>query len=186
MAIAQQRLTLDEFLKLPEEEPALEYEYGRVIQKVSPKVHHSRLQSFLVGLFNRVAERRKLALAFSELRTTFGGYSYVPDVSVYRWDRLPRNVTGRLSPEIFEPPDIAVEIASPGQSVNFLARRCVWYTANGVRVAVLVDPDDESVLVFRPDQVPQALRAQDPIQLADVLPRFKLTVQELFDSLSVR
>jgi hypothetical protein len=33
MAIAQRRLTLEQFLRLPEEEPALEYEYGRVIQK---------------------------------------------------------------------------------------------------------------------------------------------------------
>jgi Uma2 family endonuclease len=44
MAVASSRLTLDEFLKLPEEEPALEYVNGVVSQKVSPKGRHSSLQ----------------------------------------------------------------------------------------------------------------------------------------------
>lgn len=37
MAVLNKRMTLDEFLALPEEEPALEYGEGVVTQKVSPK-----------------------------------------------------------------------------------------------------------------------------------------------------
>jgi Uma2 family endonuclease len=44
---------LDEFLELPEEEPALEYEAGVVKQKVSPKAPHGRLQFRLARLFDR-------------------------------------------------------------------------------------------------------------------------------------
>ena len=84
MAIAPPTLTIDEFLQLPEAEPALEFEEGRIIQKVSPKGQHSSLQSELVELFNRFARPRKLALAFPELRTSFAGRSYVPDIAVYR------------------------------------------------------------------------------------------------------
>lgn len=140
MAIAQRGLTLAEFLELPAEEPALEYEYRRVIQKVSPKAHHSRIQTVFVGRFNQVAEPRKIAYAFTELRATFGGHSYVPDIAVYRWARIPRDESGTLANDFFEPPDIAIEIASPEQSVNFLARRCVWYLDNSVAIALLVDP----------------------------------------------
>ena len=51
MTIAQ-RMTLEAFLRLPEEEPALEFADGMVTQKVSPKFHHSALQYALAALLN--------------------------------------------------------------------------------------------------------------------------------------
>ena len=71
-----------------------------------------------------------------------------------------------------------------GQAVNALVRRCLWYVENGVRIAVLVDPDDESILVFRRDANPLALRGTDRIDLDEVLPGFESTAQELFESLN--
>ena len=186
MAVSQKRPTLEEFLKLPEEEPALEFEDGRVTQKVSPKGRHSVLQGALVKLFDRFAEPRKLARAFPELRATYAGRSYVPDVSVYRWDRIPADDTGKVADDFFEPPDIAVEVVSPEQSVNALVRRCLWYVANGVGVALLVDPADDSVLVFSPEQSPKALHGPDRINLDDILPGFEIAVEQLFDSLRIQ
>src|SRR5262249_23247451 len=85
MAIPHQKLTLEQFLELPDEKPALEYDHGTVTQKVAPRPRHSRLQTKLAEWFNRFAEPRQVALAFVELRTTYAGSSFVPDVSVYRW-----------------------------------------------------------------------------------------------------
>jgi Uma2 family endonuclease len=101
------------------------------------------------------------------------------------WDRIPRNQAGRIEDVFREPPDIAVEIVSPEQRVNALIRRCLWYVANGVRLALLVDPDDESVILFRPGAEPAALRGTDTIDFSEVLPGTQLAVQELFESLSV-
>ncbi len=186
MVVSPKRMTLEQFLKLPEEEPALEFDDGVVTQKVSPKGQHSILQAELVERLNRFARPLRLARAFPELRATFGGASRVPDVAVYRWDRIPVDARGRVVNDFREAPDIAVEIVSPEQSTNALVRRCLWYVGNGVRIALLVDPADESVLVFRPDQTPQARRGPDQLDLRDVVPDFELTVQELFDSLSLR
>ncbi|MBI3980247.1 MAG: Uma2 family endonuclease [Chloroflexi bacterium] len=186
MAISERRLTLEQFLKLPEEEPPLELDSGMVTQKVSPKGQHSALQDEVLEAINRFARPRRLARAFPELRTTFGGQSCVPDVAVYRWNRIPVDRAGRIANDFLEPPDIAVEIVSPEQSTNAVVRRCLWYVANGVPVALLVDPVDESILVFRPEQPPKALRDSDQIDLTDVLPGFALTVGELFASLQVR
>jgi len=180
MVVAERMLTLDEFLKLPERKPALEFEEGKVIRKVSPQRLHAALQLALGECINGFARPRKLALAFSELRTAFGDRSYVPDLSVYRWARLPVDGSGRLINGIGDPPDIAIEIISPRQRVTPLVRRCLWYVANGVAVALLVDPDDESVIAFRAHQAPRALRGTDRIDLDDVLAGFELTVQELF------
>jgi Uma2 family endonuclease len=94
MAIAQRRMTLEEFLRLPEEEPALEYEDGMVTQKVAPKGRHSALQSGWVKLIDGYAVPRRLARAFPELRAGFAGASPVPDVSVYAGSASPATRAG--------------------------------------------------------------------------------------------
>lgn len=183
MAITSKKLTLEQFLKLPEEKPALEYEEGRITQKPLPKGKHSVLQLEVAEVINRVARPARLGRAFPELRFTFEGRSYVPDVSVYKRERIPRDPDGRVADDFFVPPDITIEILSPGQSLNAVIRRCAWYASNGVAGALLVNPADESVRLFFPGQQPRVLHYQDPIDLGDLLPGFHLTVDQLFDSL---
>jgi Uma2 family endonuclease len=78
MALQEKTLSLDRFLQLPEEKPALEYIDGEVSRKVSPQVWHSRLQVALLDHINRVAYPARRAFAFSELRSTFADSSRVP------------------------------------------------------------------------------------------------------------
>jgi hypothetical protein len=73
MAITQQGLTLEEFLALPEEKPALEYVAGAVRRKVSPEILHGLLQTMLCTWINGFAMPSRMAVAVSELRTRFGG-----------------------------------------------------------------------------------------------------------------
>jgi Uma2 family endonuclease len=184
MAIKERRLSLEEFAALPDEKPALELEPdGTVTQKVSPKAQHSLLQVALAKIFDRFGEPKKLARAFSELRATIGLASYVPDVAVYRWERIRRTPEGQVSNDSPDPPDVAVEIVSPEQSVVALVRKCVWYVEHGVSVSLLVDPGDQSVLLFRADAAPRVLRNADKIEIPDVLPGLELTVDQLFGTL---
>ena len=173
-------LSLDEFLRLPEKGPALEFENGRVTQKVSPKGRHSALQTGIAQLFDRIGRRRGAARAFTELRFSFGGHSYVPDVSVYRRQRIPRTPDGKVADDFRAPPDIAVEIVSPGQSVNAVLRRCLWYVAHEVRAAITVDPNDESVILFRPGATPVVLRGPDQLDLGDIIPDLIVPVDRFF------
>jgi Uma2 family endonuclease len=85
MAITERRMTLEEFLELPEEKPALELIDGVVKQKVAPDFLHGMVQSIFLAFINEFAMPRELALAVSEVRATLPGSSPVPDVSVYRW-----------------------------------------------------------------------------------------------------
>jgi len=177
-------MTLEEFLELPEEKPALEFEPdGTIVQKMSPKGQHSTLQGALVELVNRFGRPRRLAYAFAELRTIYGGAAYVPDVAVYRWARIPRDGMGKVQNDFMVPPDIAVEVVSPKQSMSSLTRKCLWYVENGVQIALIVDPDDEFVVVFGNRENPKACRSADPIDLSDVLPGFELTAGRLFEHL---
>jgi Uma2 family endonuclease len=186
MAIARQHLTLEEFLALPETKPALEYHSdGGVSQKVAPRPKHSRLQGILITRFATFAEPRRLAMALPELRTTFGGASHVPDVAVFAWDRLPLDASGELADECRTPPDIAIEIVSPRESAPALARRCEWYVAHGVRLAVLIDPRPRGkrVRLFRPGAEPATLDLAGMTDFGEVVPGLRIGVQELFGTL---
>jgi len=183
VAIAQGSLTLEEFLELPDEKPVLEYEPdGRVVHKVPPKGRHSRLQLKLCDLINDRAEQRRLAVALPELRTVYAGAAYVPDVAVYRWDRIPRTSDGELADDFREPPDIAIEIVSPKQSTNALIRRSLWYVRHGVEIALLVDPGDRSVIRWHQEST-AILLGEDAISFGEVLPGLVLTVSQLFATL---
>ena len=184
MVVTRQGLTLEEFLKLPERKPALEYADGVVTRKVTPKWKHSSLQAELVHRINTVARPLKSARAWPELRASFGGRSYVPDVVVYRAGRIPRDSAGEVPDDAQVAPDIAIEIVSPRQSVTKLVRRCLWYVGNGVAAALLVDPADRSVIVFRPGGRTAALTGSDEVDLTDLVPGLRFRVQELFQSLS--
>ena len=54
MVMTLQGLTLEQFLTLPEQQPALEYFQGRVTQKGAPLGEHSALQSECVEILNRL------------------------------------------------------------------------------------------------------------------------------------
>ena len=109
----------------------------------------------------------------------------MPDVAVYRWERIPCDDRGRVADDFLLVPDIVVEIVSPKQSVNSLVQRYVRFLERGAQAALLINPDDESVRLFRPDHPVAVLRGAEPIDLDAILPGLELTVQELFDSLLV-
>jgi Uma2 family endonuclease len=184
MAIAHQRLTLEEFLRLPEEEPPLEFWHGEVTQKVAPKLPHGALQYGFAERISLAAGPGRPFRVFTETRTTLTGVSTVPDFVVYQRDRVPRDANGQVADDTTVPPDIAVEIVSPGQSRTRLMARCRWYVAHGVRLAVFAHPHRRIVRLFRPGAESGDQRGSDLLDLSDILPGFTLTVDDFFAPLS--
>ncbi len=172
-------LTLEEFLKLPETEPASEFIDGWIEQKPMPQGKHSRLQLKFCDAVNAVAEERQIAMAFPELRCTFGGRSIIPDVAVFLWERIPFDANGEVE-NLFEIyPDWTVEILSPEQKTTKVIRNILRCMKHGSQLGWLVDPEERVVLVFLPGQLPTELTDSD---LLPVLPNFELnlTVNDIF------
>src|SRR5215218_5488896 len=82
------RMTLDEFLVLPEQDGSLEYDQGLVTQKVAPQADHGSIQPFLWDALNRAGRRTGVGVAFTETRFVTEGWAPVPDVSFYRKERI--------------------------------------------------------------------------------------------------
>jgi Uma2 family endonuclease len=174
-------LTLEEFLKLPETKPSSEYINGQIIQKSMPQGKHSILQSELVTNINFVVKPQKVALAFPELRCTFGGRSIVPDVAIFAWERIPLDERGEVANVFHTYPDWTIEILSPDQSQTKVTGNILHCLKHSSRLGWLIDPGDRSVLVYPPKQQPELLQEeQEILPVPDLVSGFQLTVEQLF------
>lgn len=174
-------LILEEFLKLPETQPASEYIDSQIIQKPMPQGEHSTIQGELIIGINAVVKPEKIARAFPELRCTFGGRSIVPDVAVFSWERIPRKENGGVA-NLFElAPDWIIEILSPQQSATKVIKKILHCLEHGTQIGWLIDPEEQSVFVYIRNQQPVVL--DEPEALLPV-PSFaselRLTVGDLF------
>jgi Uma2 family endonuclease len=177
-------ITLDEFLKLPETEPASEYIDGQIYQKPMPQGEHSRLQGKLVATINGVAEPQKIALALPELRCTFGGATIIPDVAVFRWERIPRTESGRITNRFESHPDWAIEILSPDQSQTKVLRNLLHCCKNGTELGWLILPDEAGILAVHPNQRIELLEATDTLPILSNID-LSLTVEQVFSWLNI-
>src|SRR6185295_13538335 len=96
MVVARKGMTLEQFLAMPEGEPAFEYWHGEVTQKVSPKGPHGKLQYTFGRRIDDVPALRLAFSIFTETRITCGGVSTVPDLVIFRSDRVPCDANGQI------------------------------------------------------------------------------------------
>jgi Uma2 family endonuclease len=183
-------ISIEDFLQLPETKPASEFVDGQIIQKPMPQGKHSTLRGGLICAIDSILKQGKIARAYPELRCTFGGRATVPDVTVFAWDRIPRDDDGRVANVFALAPDWTIEILSPDQSQTKVVRNILHSLNHGTKMGWLIDPDEELVFVYlAPD--PAAKFEQTSISVfetkADLLPvpefakSFQLTVGQLFD-----
>jgi Uma2 family endonuclease len=184
MITTSKAITLEEFLQLPETKPASEYINGQIHQKPMPQGEHSLLQVTLCQAINTVTKPKKIALALSELRCIFGGATIVPDVSVFRWERIPRQESGRIANRFESHPDWAIEILSPEQSQTKVLRNLLHCCKNGTELGWLILPDEAGILTVHPNQNIQLLEGTDSLPILSNID-LPLTVEEVFNWLNI-
>ncbi len=174
-------LTLDEFLKLPETEPASEYIDGNIIQKPIPKGKHSTIQTELSSTINRILKTKHIAWAFSELRCTFAGKSIIPDVSVFTWANIPCDEDGAIADSFNLAPDWTIEILSPEQNRTKVTKNILHCLKSQTQMGWLVDPQEQSVFVYLPDRLPEVFDDREMILPVPIFAsELQLSVGDLF------
>ncbi|HEY9830518.1 MAG TPA: Uma2 family endonuclease [Stenomitos sp.] len=174
-------LSLEEFLKLPETEPASEYMDGQIIQKPMPQGKHSVIQGESVTAINAVVKPQKIARAFPELRCTFGGRSIVPDVSVFVWNRIPRDESGAIANVFQAAPDWIIEILSPEQSATKVTKKILHSLKYETQMGWLIDPDEQTIFVYQSNQQPEVFdEAKEQLTVPSFASELRLTVGEVF------
>jgi Uma2 family endonuclease len=174
-------LSLEEFLKLPETEPASEYIDGQIIQKPMPQGEHSVIQGELVTSVNAVVKPLKIARAFPELRCTFGGRSIVPDVAVFTWERIPRNEKGGVANVFQAAPDWIIEILSPDQSATKVTKKILHSLKHNTQMGWLIVPDDQAIFVYQSNQQPEVFdEPEEQLTVPSFASELRLTVGHIF------
>ena len=180
------KFSLEEFLQLPETEPASEFIDGQIYQKPMPQGKHSRLQTRFSAAINEVGEPQQLACAFTELRCTFGGRSIVPDISIFEWDRIPLDENAEITNKIVIAPDWVIEMLSPEQSSSRVIDKIVFCLNNGTKLGWFIEPQERLIMVFVPHQLPAVKEGEDSLPVLNVLTDWRLSVADVFDLLSFR
>ena len=160
-----------EYLALPEEKPYLEYVDGLVLQKPMPNAAHRRLVNH-IGIELGLYARRTHGDAGPEGRIRLG------DVPNYRLPDAAYWAPGQPSGDD-SIPTLAVEVRSPGQTMDELRAKCRFYRRNGVGSCWLIDPESRSVEVFEGGADGQAFAVGGELQ-AVLLPGFTLVLKDLF------
>lgn len=179
----QPQLTLEDFLKQPETKPASEFLNGEITQKPMPQGEHSQIQIKSCTVINQITEPKKIAYAFPELRCTFDGASIVPDVAVFRWERIPKTTSGRIANRFEIHPDWAIEILSPGQKLKKVLGNLLHCSRNGTELGWLINPEEEIILAVFPDQRVELYEGAEKLPILEGI-ELELTVEQVFGWLS--
>ena len=177
------KLTLEQFLAMPETEPASEYACGEVVQKPMLTRKHSFVQTYLVRLLDEFLEGTGLRRVGTEWRCIFGPpgeeRALVPDLIYVSREHLTDEDYHHGAP------DLAIEVLSPGQSAGDFAERVQFYLLNGTRMLWVFDPAQQVVTVYAPDRNPRRLNAGDVLDGGDLLPGFSVPVGAIFARMRV-
>jgi len=142
-----ERLTLEEFLALPESRHRVEYIGGQVVAEVTePALRHLLAENLLrdaLGSWARVNGGMAFSGPFDLLIP--GGQVFQADALLVRAEHLPRMLP---RPQRW-PPDLVVEVTSPSTRNRDLGVKRDGYEAMGVPEYWVVDLRDDVVWVHR-------------------------------------
>jgi Uma2 family endonuclease len=172
------RLTLEEFLAMPDiDERRLELIDGEIYEKVSPRWGHGYMAGEFYTLLRDYGSAAVEPRAVIPPAGNVEGSAPIPDVAFYR--------TGKPAPDEWMtlPPDIAIEVLSPGQRLPDIRSKIDAYLAFGIREVWVVDPPQRSIEIFHGTM---RLRRGDGETLTTALaPGLKVDLTEFFDRAGV-
>jgi Uma2 family endonuclease len=126
-------------------------------------------------------ERTELGEAFDSSSgydfTAIGGGKPSPDVSWIEKSRLEGISLEQLCPVV---PDFVIELRSTRDKLKPLQEKMVEYQRLGVRLGLLIDPQNQQVEIYRQGQKPELLASPTEIDCSEVMPGFVLSMSRIF------
>ncbi|MFN6481442.1 MULTISPECIES: Uma2 family endonuclease [unclassified Nostoc] len=183
---AKNQLTLQEFLNLPPEEGDITYELvdGQAIPKMSPKFFHAKLTRVILNLIEQSCEGKGEVCPEWAVALTRRGRDWmpIPDILYISYERLPANWDENEACPV--PPDLVIEIISPGQTFGQMAAKAKDYLDAKVLRVWILDSKARSITVFYPDAAPQTYMGEE--LLTDFLfEGLQFTVEQVFQKAKI-
>ena len=156
---------------------------GQEIEKPLPKYLHAVIQTYIVGWF---ITHFPAAGALSELNVICGADRIVPDITV-----PPQNAQF-IDGDLVSPPDLAIEILSPGQLLNDVTSKCDRLLQAGTGICWIIWPERRRAWNFSLDDIEELnntnrfLRFGNPERFGALQLQSSLSVEDLWAELDRR
>jgi Uma2 family endonuclease len=174
-------VTADELIRMRDDGFRYELVEGRLIAMTPAGSLHGRLIVRLSTALDSFVEEHDLGAVFAAdpgFRLARAPDTVrAPDVSFVRKDRLPE--TGLPAGYWPGPPDLAVEVVSPGDSTAEVESKVQEYLRKGVRLVWVVFPLKRVVAVHRPGAPLEILGENDVLDGDEVVPGFRYPLARL-------
>jgi len=174
------RLTFEEFQKLPEREGTIyELDQGELLVEQSLPLRHHLVRQRIAMQLIQFVESRRLGIVLEEMDFRLSPDTVRnPDVAFITTEHLKTIDLDRSTVE--GAPALAVEVISPSNTAQDMAKKTQQYLQAGCRMVWIVFPslrlaEIHSSSGTRQTREPQCLEAKD------LLPEFSLSLTYIFD-----
>jgi len=175
-------MSLADYIALPEDDFfRVELAAGRLVREPAPGFRHGRIASRLARLLWKATGDSDLGEIFFDT-----GFQLVaepptvriPDVAFMSATRLAEHETDKVF--FTTAPDLVAEVLSPSNSASEMQRKVVEYLDAGAHLVWVIDPETETVTVYRGRDDIRVLEAEEVLDGSAVVPGLEVEVDALF------
>ncbi len=175
-------MTAEEFSNLPDDDLRHELINGELVTMSLPKVPHGRAAMRLGGpLANFVLDHDLGEFFISEVgfQLTWNPDTVLgPDLAFISKERLKE--VGEVEGFWQIPPDLAVEVLSPGDRRGKVNKKIARWLGSGTKQVWIVDPKHCTVTIYRSETDTATFSGSDYLEAQDLLPGFRLPLDRIF------
>ena len=172
-------MTAEEFMNIDDEPNRHELIKGELLTMNPPKPLHGRIVINLALILGQHVKANRLGVVYSE-----SGYHLErdpdtvlgPDMSFVSAQRVDNSDEHYYD----GPPDLAIEVLSPGNRKGYVNRKLAVYLETGTRSVWLVDPRRRTVEAISSTGERRTLHETDEL-VDDTVPGFRVKVSEIFE-----
>lgn len=175
-------VTADELLRMPDDGFRYELVAGELRKMTPAEGQHGRI-SMSVGIsLGRHVEDNRLGTVYAA-ETGFRLASNpdtvrAPDVAFVH--RARAAAMGDVEGFLPGPPDLAVEVVSPGDTYGEVEEKVLEWLDAGTRMVIVLNPRQRAATVYRSHDEIRVLTGDDVLDGGDVVPGWTLRVSSLF------
>ena len=176
------RLTFEEFQKLPEREGTIyELDEGELLMEPSPAIRHNLVRQRIALKLMQFVDSNQLGIVLEEMDFRLSSNTVRnPDVAFVTSEHVKRLDVDRSPAD--GAPALAVEVVSPTNSAQDIAKKTQQYLNAGCRLVWIVYPSLRMAEIHSPSGTRQ-VREPELLEAGDLLPGFSLSLSYIFDRL---
>lgn len=181
MAIDTKLMTAEEFGRLEPDEGLVELVRGEIAHMPPPGHRHGRLIARVLSQLFAKIESTALGVVVSGSGIVLERNPdsvLAPDIAVFLGPTVPPIEDDQRYVE--RAPDLVVEVVSPSDLAASVNSKVNIYLESGVRMVIVVWPDERMVSVSTPDRLTKTLSAHESIDLGELISGESLAVSKLF------